>query len=187
MAGEGRMDAPRIYTRTGDGGMTGLYSGERVPKYHGRMEVCGTLDELNCQLGAAAALGAQPETCRTIRTLQDQIFKAGTDFATASGDKAAPGIVDADITSIEQTIDSLQVRLPPLRAFILPGGSPAAAHLHLARAVCRRAERTAAVLAKNESVNPHATAFLNRLSDLLFVLARHENHLAGTPEILWNA
>jgi cob(I)alamin adenosyltransferase len=180
------MDAPRIYTRTGDEGMTSLYSGERVPKFHARIAVCGTLDELNCHLGAAIALGAHEETAGILRALQDRLFILGSDFATASDTKPIARTTASDTASIERTIDTLGARLPPLRAFILPGGSPAASHIHLARAVCRRAERTAAALAEKEPVNPQAIAFLNRLADALFMLARLENQLADTPDIIWS-
>lgn len=172
----------KIYTRTGDGGSTGLLTGDRVDKTHPRITLGGDLDELNCLLGVAASENPSAPVADQIRLVQHELFALGAEVSGAAGtfDPSATG-------RLERAIDGMDGELAPLRNFILPGGSPAAARLHLARAVCRRAERSAAALAAEAEVPPALSAYLNRLSDFLFVLARHENHLKGVVEPSWTA
>lgn len=169
-----------LYTRSGDDGSTGLADGSRVAKTAARIEAIGTMDELNCALGIVAAL--QPgETTMLLQSIQQQLFTLG-------GELAHPGdntLNSADIEALEAQIDRLDATLPPLKAFILPGGNPAAAHAHQARAICRRAERTLLRLAAEEPVNPQSLVYLNRLSDLLFIVARRLAHDGDAEEIQW--
>jgi cob(I)alamin adenosyltransferase len=172
----------KIYTRTGDEGSTGLGDGSRVPKDSLRVEAYGTIDELNSTIGMVLAVPELPEAVRTCLTdVQHDLFDLG-------GELCIPGnrLVTAAYTQrLETVLDTFNDTLPPLAEFILPGGGPAAAACHLARTVCRRAERLCWSLAREESVSPDALAYMNRLSDLLFVvarvLARHENG----SEIFW--
>lgn len=173
----------KIYTRTGDDGTTGLFSGQRVSKNHLRMEVCGTLDELNAHLGAALAGLPDAKVSKPIREVQSHIFSLGADIATTVTN--TPRISSHEIAGLEWEIDQMTEELPELRNFILPGGTPAAAQIHIARAVCRRCERLLVTLASTESVPPDSLRYLNRLSDFLFVLARYENSLTSTPEEKW--
>lgn len=187
------MSRPRIYTRTGDGGETSLLGPTRVSKAHPRVEACGSVDELNAHLGQARAAclalgepGAQ--LAATLESVQRRLFALGSALAAdpaRPGPSPTPGIGDADVEWVEERIDEMEQALAPLRQFILPGGAPAAAALHVARTVARRAERVVVHLAANEPVPAHATAFLNRLSDLLFVMARRANALAGVPDVTW--
>jgi len=180
----------RIYTRTGDGGETGLFGGGRVPKSHPRVEAFGDVDELNAALGWA--LTQTPDT--TIRTrlamLQADLFTIGAHLATppARGSRpvpALPSLPAGRVAEMEQWINDADRTLEPLRAFILPGGSPGGAALHLARTICRRAERRVVALAATETIEPLIVTLLNRLSDYLFTAARLENHRAGVPEQRW--
>jgi cob(I)alamin adenosyltransferase len=172
----------KIYTRTGDDGTTGLGDGSRVPKTHGRIEAYGTVDEANSAIGVVLAVPGLPQTVSEALTkIQHELFDLG-------GELAVPGyraILDRHIDELEQCLDRLNEPLPPLKEFILPGGGPAAAACHLARAITRRAERNAWALAQHDTVAPEVMRYLNRLSDLLFVvarvLARHENG----QEVLW--
>jgi len=172
----------RIYTRTGDDGTTGLGTGVRVPKDGDRVEAYGTVDELNSALGAViAAAGVPDEVARCLADIQHELFDLG-------GELSVPGrnvLDDAAVAALEAMLDRFNDGLPPLKDFILPGGSSAAAACHLARAVCRRAERRAWRLARTEPVNPASLRYLNRLSDLLFVLARVIARHDGGAEILW--
>lgn len=180
--------AHKIYTRTGDAGETGLRGGDRVPKDSLRVEVYGTLDELNAHLGLARAAGAAPQMDAVLGQIQDDLFRLGADLADPRGNAVdSPGglIGPSHQALLEETIDQYEARLPPLSTFILPGGTPLAAHLHVARAVCRRAERRCVTLARAEAIPPHTVSYLNRLSDLLFVLARAANHGAGRQDIPW--
>lgn len=186
----------KIYTRTGDEGTTALYGGERVPKDARRVEAYGTVDEANALLGVARSqlsrspLGGSDEVDGLLDAVQRTLFDVGADLATPEGSPYRRNIapLDAgDAEGLERQIDRLEAELPPLRAFILPGGHPAAASLHLARTVVRRAERRVAGLAHEEAVNPHVGVYLNRLSDLLFVLARAVNVRSQTPETPWQA
>ena len=173
----------KIYTRTGDGGTTGLVDGSRRAKHDLRLEAIGEVDELNSVVGfAALALGAQ--RAAALQRIQNDLFDLGADLATPLGDvggaDSAPSemvlrVVPSQPARLELEIDSLNAALPPLTSFILPGGSEGAARVHLARAVARRAERAATALAAAEPVNPSALAYLNRLSDYFFVLARAIN------------
>ncbi len=171
----------KIYTRTGDDGETGLGDGSRVSKDEFRIEAIGAIDELNSLIGVMLS-GDIPDQAQTELTeIQHQLFDLG-------GELSIPGhtiIKAAAVEQLEQQLDTLNAELPMLKEFILPGGSPAAAHCHLARSVCRRAERRLVTLANTESVNPAAVQYINRLSDYLFVLARHLNHSAQIPDVLW--
>jgi cob(I)alamin adenosyltransferase len=179
----------RIYTRTGDAGDTGLVDGSRVSKAAARMVAIGDVDETNSALGVAiVALGDHPLAAE-LATIQNELFDLGADLATP-GDDFTPSemvlrIVPAQVERLERAIDALNEHLPPLTSFILPGGSPGAAALHLARAIARRAERSAVALAVLErvGVNPRALAYLNRLSDYLFVASRAANGAEG--DVLW--
>lgn len=179
----------KIYTRTGDSGDTGLFGGGRVRKHHVRVEAYGTVDELNSWLGVVRA-GMLPEQAqRWLEIIQHDLFRLGSDLATPLDARSAwvVRIEQAAVETLEQVIDSMDEDLPPLTSFILPGGTPAAAALHVARTVCRRAERVAVALADVEAVNPVAIAYLNRLSDFLFTLARWVNLQAGQDEVPWSA
>jgi cob(I)alamin adenosyltransferase len=172
----------KIYTRTGDDGTTGLGDGSRVPKKHTRIEAYGTVDEANSAIGVILAVpNLPPAVSEALTQIQHELFDLG-------GELAVPGyraIHDSHIDQLEQSLDRFNEPLPPLKEFILPGGGPAAAACHMARAITRRAERNAWALARSEDVAPQVTRYLNRLSDLLFVvarvLARHENG----QEVLW--
>ncbi len=177
----------KIYTRTGDDGTTGLVDGSRVPKHAARMAAIGEVDEANSALGFAV-LALDGETRADCTRLQNDLFDLGADLATP-GDDFAPSemvlrIIPAQAEWLEERIDALNEKLEPLKSFILPGGSEAAARVHLARAAVRRAERAMVALAQAEPVNPAALAFVNRLSDYLFVLARAVN-ANGTGDVLW--
>ncbi|MDQ7828754.1 MAG: cob(I)yrinic acid a,c-diamide adenosyltransferase [Armatimonadota bacterium] len=179
----------RLYTRTGDAGETGLIGGRRVPKDDPRVEAYGTLDELNSAIGAARAfLGdAPPAVTRALEQVQHRLFALGAEIAAP--DPAAAGVRPCtadDVGALEHLIDAVQAELPALRVFILPGGSPAGSLLHVARTVARRAERRVVALARAEPLNPEVLRYLNRLSDLLFVLARAVNQAAGRPETPWD-
>lgn len=175
----------KIYTKTGDQGETGLFSGQRVSKTHSRVAAYGTLDELNSHLGVAAASHPAPEVAAAITSLQSLLFELGSDLATILKTPSAARITPEHIGRLEQEMDSMMAVLPPLRAFLLPGGSPAAAQIHVARAVCRRAEREAIEASQIEEIPADALIFLNRLSDYLFVLARYENLRSGHAEPEW--
>ncbi len=176
----------KIYTKTGDDGTTGLFGGRRIPKDALRIEVYGTVDELNAQLGVVRAASPSPDTAALLQRLQDRLFVLGADLATP-GDKKSPieRISDTDVLELEAAIDRFDARQAPLLNFILPGGTPAAAALHVARTVCRRAERVLVHARREEALSETALLFLNRLSDLLFVLAREENRHAGVSDTPW--
>ena len=180
----------KIYTRTGDDGATGLFGGGRVKKHHPRIEAYGTVDETNAVLAMAlSAFKDEPgeESVAPLLTLlQADLFVLGADLATPSSARAkAPRIEAAHVAALEESIDKFQASLPPLKTFILPGGTLAASMLHLARTTCRRAERRAVAAMEQEDLSPHALIYLNRLSDLLFVLARWANHASGIAETPW--
>lgn len=176
----------KIYTRTGDTGDTSLFGGQRVPKDALRIEAYGTVDELNSVLGIVRADSTDPRIDEVLESIQNSLFDLGADLATPrSVGKAIRRIGARDITALEKTIDALEPKLKPLRSFILPGGSPLAARLHFSRTVCRRAERIVVRLSRNEDIGDDITVFLNRLSDLLFVLARYANRVAEVPETKW--
>jgi cob(I)alamin adenosyltransferase len=176
----------KIYTKTGDAGETGLYGGKRVPKNHVRIEAVGTVDEANAAIGVAIAyLEHQHAFKQELGVIQGKLFEIGA--ALASPDTTDITLGDADIEVMEMAIDRMTAMLPELRAFILPGGTKAAAHLHAARTAVRRAERRVATVAQLQFVHPVIGRYLNRLSDYLFTLARFVNFNEGGPETLWHS
>jgi cob(I)alamin adenosyltransferase len=178
----------RIYTRSGDEGSTGLGGGQRVSKDAPRIEAYGTVDELNAFVGAAIAAGVAPDLVSTLETIQNDLFNLGADLCVLEEDKqkmSLPGIEQRQIDTLEQLLDRLTAELGPLENFILPAGTPAAAMLHVARTVCRRAERRVLTLASQEPVGSCVVKYLNRLSDALFVMSRFENKLKGVSETYW--
>lgn len=176
----------KIYTRTGDQGMTGLIGGTRVPKDDLRIESYGQVDELNAVLGAARAAGTPPDTDAELGRIQNDLFALGADLADPRPEAAGRMRVDpARVPALETWIDGMEAGLPPLRNFILPGGSSAGALLHVARTVARRAERAVVALARAHAGYAPAVVYVNRLADALFVAARHVNHAAGVPEVEW--
>src|SRR5689334_11585245 len=183
--------AMKIYTKTGDAGDTGLFGGGRVPKSHPRVEAYGDVDELNATIGVVRATGSDAEIDALLLRVQQDLFAIGALLATPDREKMRGHLEKANIDSarvaeLERAIDAADAELEPLRAFILPGGSPKAAALHVARTVCRRAERRVVALARSDvDVPPVVIVYLNRLADLLFVLARVANRRAGAGEVTW--
>jgi cob(I)alamin adenosyltransferase len=178
----------KIYTRRGDDGSTGLFGGPRVRKDDLRVSAYGDVDELNSALGVAREWVRSEELRAMIDRFQNELFNLGAELATPSvsdAPKMIPTIVAADVERMEKEIDALTATLPEQKHFILPGGSKGAAHLHLARTICRRAERLVVELSRSEKVSPEVLAYLNRLSDLLFTMARAEVLRAGGKEIAW--
>ncbi|MDD8017024.1 MAG: cob(I)yrinic acid a,c-diamide adenosyltransferase [Bacteroidota bacterium] len=177
----------KIYTKTGDRGETGLFGGERVPKDALRIEAYGTVDELNSVLGIVRSLKPHRTIEKILAKVQNDLFVVGADLATPKGKKNSviPRIKNSHASSLEKIIDALEENLHPLKTFILPGGSVIASHLHFARTVCRRAERQAVRLSRNEDIGDAIIIYLNRLSDLLFVLARFANHCEDHAETKW--
>jgi len=180
----------KVYTRTGDDGRTGLGGGQRVDKDSPRIEAYGTVDELNSQIGVALASGLCQPLAEAVGLIQNDLFHLGSDLCTLEPDKQrrpVPRIEERHVAALEKVIDRLSEELPPLENFVLPGGCPGAAQLHVARTVCRRAERLVVALARRESVGAQTVPYLNRLSDALFVMARYENRKQGVPDILWDS
>jgi cob(I)alamin adenosyltransferase len=179
----------KIYTKTGDTGDTSLFGGQRVPKSSLRIEAYGTVDELNAQIGVVRALQPDAEWDNLLKKIQNQLFVLGADLAAPFN--AAPAslkrIRQDDIQFLEETIDRLDVQLDPLKSFILPGGSCVSAQLHVARTVCRRAERFVDALGRKEEIGTYPLVYLNRLADLLFVAARFVNKRTGMEETKWNS
>lgn len=180
----------RIYTRTGDGGDTGLFGGGRVRKHDLRVAAYGTVDELNAVLGVARAALADENRVRAldefVMRVQHQLFNLGAELATPQPDAHGTNLVsDADIAWLEASIDLWEQSLAPLKTFILPGGTAAAAHLHWARTVCRRAERLIVNLSEREHLRGEVLCFINRLSDALFVAARAANHALAVSDVPW--
>jgi cob(I)alamin adenosyltransferase len=180
----------RIYTRTGDRGDTGLFGGGRVPKDHPRVQAYGEIDELNAVIGMARSVEMMPRIDEVLAPVQRDLFSLGALLATPDHEKMKQQlekarISDARVAQLEQAIDDGEGELEPLTAFILPGGTPKAAALHVARTVCRRAERAIISLQKDAEVPQVVIVYLNRLSDLLFVLARVANRRAGAGEVTW--
>ena len=177
----------KLYTRTGDAGDTSLFGGTRARKDDPRVDAYGEVDELNAWLGLARASSIDAELAAELQQLQRDLFALGAQLADPADKIAArvtkAALVDDDVTRLERLIDKMEDELPPLRRFILAGGAPAGAALHVARTVCRRAERR--IVALDPRVDPVLLRYVNRLSDLLFVLARVANHRAGVPEIEW--
>jgi cob(I)alamin adenosyltransferase len=190
-----RLAINRVYTRQGDSGETALVGGQRVPKDGPRLEAYGTVDELNAFLGAARATVnelavAEPrlaELAAILLRVQHELFNLGSILATLPEDvhPNQPRVTDAEIAQLETEMDAMNEDLPPLRSFVLPGGSRLDAELHIARTVCRRAERIVIALARAESVPPETIRYLNRLSDSFFVWSRWAGHITGAPETLW--
>jgi cob(I)alamin adenosyltransferase len=178
----------KIYTRTGDTGETGLLGGVRVKKHDLRIEAYGTVDELNAVLGVVRAARPSSRVDQILDHIQNELFSVGAELATPTTAGSHFGRVEeSEVARLEEMIDLCETDLAPLRNFILPGGTPAAAQLHLARTVCRRAERLVVALSESSAVSPQLVVYLNRLSDLLFVLARYENAHAGVADVKWGA
>lgn len=175
----------KIYTKTGDTGQTSLFSGERVSKCETRVSAYGDVDELNCFLGMAVLRVSVEGNQELLRKIQNSLFNLGADLATSNRKALQERIDETEIREMEAAIDSMDARMPELRTFILPGGTDGAVWLHLCRAVCRRAERSVVRLQSESEINPLAVVFLNRLSDLLFVMARFENFSAGVADVTW--
>jgi cob(I)alamin adenosyltransferase len=176
----------KIYTRTGDDGTTGLFGGARTRKDDPRVEAYGTVDETNATIGWVRAAGPAPQIERVLERAQSTLFDVGASLATPPEKRSgASAVDDADVLELERAIDALEAHLPPLRTFVLPGGCEAAARLHVARTVCRRAERLVVTLAASSPVEPSIVRWLNRLSDLLFVQARFQNHVANVADVPW--
>ena len=179
----------RIYTKTGDAGETGLFGGGRVPKSDARVAAYGEVDELNALLGVTLAVVGDPDIAELLRVVQPDLFVLGAHLATPATTRgkrpALPPLPEDRVAEFERRIDAAESELPALDAFVMPGGSPGGAALHHARTVCRRAERAVVGLAAGQSVDPAIIVYLNRLSDLLFMLARLENHRAGRAEHKW--
>ncbi|MBA3319217.1 MAG: cob(I)yrinic acid a,c-diamide adenosyltransferase [Gemmatimonadales bacterium] len=180
----------KIYTKTGDTGETGLFGGGRVRKDHPRTQAYGEVDELNSAVGLARATAPADLFDQLLEAVQRDLFSIGGRLATPEPENVAKSKAKAvhppqRAQSFEREMDDAERELPPLRAFVLPGGIPKASALHLARTVCRRAERSVVHLAHDEAVAPEILVYLNRLSDLLFTLARLANHRAGSPDVTW--
>jgi cob(I)alamin adenosyltransferase len=181
-----RLD--KIYTKTGDEGTTGLGGGQRVPKDSRRVVTYGTVDELNSQIGVALATGLCDRLTTELTVIQNELFDLGSDLCWPSDDPRRariPTVEARHVEKLERLIDEFNEVVGPLANFLLPGGAPGAAQLHVARTVCRRAEREATALARSEGIGPTVLPYLNRLSDALFVMARYENHERGVAEPLW--
>jgi cob(I)alamin adenosyltransferase len=179
----------KIYTKTGDGGDTGLFGGPRVRKSDPRVEAYGDVDELNAAIGVVRALVEDPELDGELARVQAELFCVGAELATPHGAKARSAIPPVDpawTVRLERAIDAWAAELPPLTRFVLPGGTRTAAALHVARTVCRRAERRAVALAADVEIDPQVLSYLNRLSDLLFVGARLANRRARREEPTWD-
>ena len=182
----------RIYTKTGDKGTTALGDGRRVAKDAPRIEAYGTVDELNAVLGLVLLVVADADGAALLKSIQNDLFDLGADLCVPERPKRGRAvqarkplrIAEAHVKPLEQAIDRFNAALQPLRSFVLPGGTAASAWLHLARTVCRRAERRLVALARKETINPQAIIYLNRLSDLFFVMARRANDV-GRADVLW--
>jgi cob(I)alamin adenosyltransferase len=178
----------KIYTKTGDEGMTGLGGGRRVPKDTARVRAYGTVDELNSAIGVALALGLSERLETELGTIQNELFDLGSDLCWPIDDERRariPTVQPHHVERLEGLIDELNEVVGPLTNFLLPGGAAGAAQLHLARTVCRRAERETITLSREEEIGELVLPYLNRLSDALFVMARFENHERGVDEPLW--
>ena len=178
----------KIYTKTGDKGQTSLFGGERVPKHHLRIESYGTVDELNSYIGLVRDHGVGEDNLPVLLEVQDRLFTLGSMLATPDdkgGKIKIPQLVETDVEYLEKEIDRMNEELPPLKSFVLPGGHVAVSHCHVARTICRRAERITTALAEVEEVNPLVVTYLNRLSDYLFTLARLLAHRLNATETPW--
>jgi cob(I)alamin adenosyltransferase len=181
----------KIYTKTGDKGDTGLFGGGRVPKYSLRIKAYGTVDELNSFIGLAGTEVKDTDVEALLVKIQNELFTIGSNLASPGienkKNNKIPDGTESFIIDAENAIDKFEEKLEPLKNFILPGGSKGAALLHICRTICRRAERQVVELKSKEIVNDNIVIFLNRLSDLFFVLARHENKISGLSDVKWNA
>src|SRR5712692_7049102 len=176
----------KIYTKTGDKGKTSLFGGNRVSKDAPRIAAYGTVDELNSAIGVARSLNPPEEIDSILEEIQNDLFTLGADLATPTHSSATnPRIQSSDVERLEGHIDQIDPKLEPLKNFVLPGGSPLGAAFHFARTVCRRAERCVVHLSNEEDAGEQPTIYLNRLGDLLFVLARYANYLSGQNEEKW--
>ena len=178
----------KIYTKTGDEGLTGLGGGRRVPKDSARVRAYGTVDELNSAIGVALALGLSERLATELASIQNELFDLGSDLCWPNDDgrrARIPTVQPRHVERLERLIDELNERVGPLTNFLLPGGAPGAAQLHVARTICRRAERETITLARDEAIGELVLPYLNRLSDALFVMARYENLERGVDEPLW--
>jgi cob(I)alamin adenosyltransferase len=191
---ETKFDAPRIalnriYTKAGDSGETHLAGGQRVPKDSTRIDCYGTVDELNAFTGLAAVSAGEfvPQLAPILRRVQQELFNLGSILATRPEDvhPKQARVTEIEIRQLESEIDRMNADLAPLRSFVLPGGTRLNAELHACRTICRRAERLAVTLARDEPIPPEAVQYLNRLSDAFFVWSRWVNHVLGVPEVLW--
>ncbi len=189
---EPRLALNRIYTKRGDSGETALVGGQRVPKDALRIECYGTVDELNSFIGLARVSCSEEARLEKLGEIllrvQHELFNLGSILATLPEDvhPKQPRVTDVEIEQLEREIDAMNEGLPPLRSFVLPGGSRVNAELHATRTICRRAERLVVALAREEQVPVEATRYLNRLSDALFVWSRWASHITGVPEVLWD-
>ncbi len=179
----------KIYTRTGDSGTTGLFGAGRVSKDHPRIEAYGTVDELNATIGLARTTISDDTHMNALLTsIQEELFRIGSDLATPQESGASvPRVTSREVGDLETAIDRVDSELEPLKAFILPAGTALAAALHLSRTVCRRAERRVVELAASETINENVAIYLNRLADLLFVLARAANARSGRDDVQWKS
>lgn len=180
----------KVYTKTGDSGETGLGGGQRVSKDDKRINAYGNVDELNSHIGLAIALNLDIDIANKLRVIQNELFHLGSDLCFLEEDKVKykiPQIEQKHVDELEKIMDSYSEELQPLENFILPGGTPAASQLHIARTVCRRAERDVITLAKEDAVGAFVIKYLNRLSDTLFVMSRYENYKKGQTDIYWDS
>jgi cob(I)alamin adenosyltransferase len=180
----------KVRTRTGDDGTTALGSGTRVSKAAQRIEAYGTVDELSAQIGVVLASSVAADLAEPLRQIQNDLFHLGAELCIPEADHPkhpGPRIEPRHIAFLDQLIDRFNAQLAPLKNFVLPGGAPAAAHLHVARTVCRRAEREVVALAAQELLGPNVVLYLNRLSDVLFIFSRYQNKLAGVAEPTWDS
>lgn len=176
----------KIYTKRGDTGETSLIGGDRVPKHHIRIETYGTVDELNSYLGILRSFVKDSNNSKVLSEVQDRLFTIGSLLASAPGSKMiVPDLHEADCTALEAAIDFMNEELPELRAFVLPAGSAEIAHCHVARCICRRAERLTVHLNEMQEIEPLIIQYLNRLSDYLFVLGRYTGLKQGVEEVNW--
>ena len=176
----------KLYTKSGDDGFTGLFGGTRVPKCDVRVVAYGDVDEANAAIGVVIAGCQDAQILARLSAIQADLFVIGAELATPSGQKPPAAITNLQIAQLEKWIDQSCDETVPLRSFVLPGGTATAAAMHLARTVCRRAERAAVLLAQNEQVRDEVLVYLNRLGDLLFAWARLKNHRSGVADIPWN-
>lgn len=176
----------KIYTKIGDAGTTGLFGGKRLPKSHLRIEAYGTVDELNAHIGMVRDQFTEPAVRALLKDIQDRLFTIGSNLASdPDKDMPVPDIQAADIEALEKAMDEMDEVLPELKNFILPGGHPAVSSAHIARCVCRRAERLVVALSQESRVEPVIVQYLNRLSDYLFILARFIGYSKGIDEVVW--